>query len=71
MASDVQKLVVFVAASVLFLGIFYLFTSNTPITGASVTAVSTPSFLSSSPFIIFVVLGIVIYALLTIMKKHQ
>lgn len=73
MASDVQKLVVFVAASVLFLGILYLFTSEPSVTGAGVTETGSSSFsssLSSSPLVIFIVLGIVIYTLLTIMRKR-
>ncbi len=71
MASEGQKLVVFVAASVLFLGILYLFTSEPTVTGAGVTEPlpNSPSF-SSSPLFIFIVLGIVIYTLLTIMRKR-
>ena len=68
MASDVQKLVVFVAASILFLGVLYLFTSEPTVTGAGVA--DTSSSFSSSPLIIFIVLGIVIYTLLTIMRKR-
>ena len=71
MASDVQKLVVFVAASVLFLGVLYLFTSDFALTGAGVVDTAAASFPASSPLIIFIVLGIVTYTLLTIMRKRE
>ena len=67
---EVHKLVVFISASLFFLGLVYLFTSEPSVTGASVAETETIGS-TGSPFIIFVVLGIVIYALLTIVGKRE
>lgn len=69
---EVHKLVVFLCASLFFLGLVYLFTSEPPltITGASVAGVETTES-TGSPLIVFVVLGIAIYTLLTIVGKRE
>ncbi len=68
---DVQKLVVFLSTSIFFLGVVYLFTSGHSFTGAGVREVGDSSIPASFPLVVFVVLGLAIYILLTIMRKQE
>lgn len=67
---EIRTLVVFISASMFFLGLVYLFTSEPSVTGASVVEGET-TWSTGLPLIIFVVLGIVIYTLLTIVGKRE
>ena len=67
---EIHRLAVFISASMFFPGLVYLFTSEPSFTGASVAAGETAG-TTGSPLIVFVVLGIVIYTLLTIVGKRE
>jgi hypothetical protein len=63
---NLQKIILLFSTGILFLGLVFMFTTGTSMTGAAITDLPSPN-----PLVMFVVLGITIYTILGIMQTTK